>query len=315
MSEEQVQPTSQLEQSEDGLSDTERAIQTTWRWIGLGLVIVAGLVIGLGISGAVVPKPKIGVVRMYDVIDYSTAPYTFGQLDIAARRSDVVAVMINIDSPGGYASVSENLFYTISELRKHKPVVSSIEGIGASGAYYAASASSYIYARPASDVGSIGVIASLPEQRAPDEETLVTGPFKGGAGSTMDVIRGTQVIKESFLNHIYDQRKYILEHMHPESRANLLPPRESLTTGQVWSGIEAYNNGLIDALGSDLDAINKAAELAGVSNYDVVDLYGVFIGSNSAYIGFSADAAKAHDEWFKNGPWVEFYHLYVAPEK
>jgi len=298
---------------EDGLSNDERAMQTAWRWIGLGLLIVAGLMVGLGISNALFPKPKIGIVRLYDVIDYSTAPYSFGQLDIAAKRGDIRAVVISVDSPGGYATVSENLFYTIIELRKHKPVVSSIESLGASGAYYAASASNFIIARPATDVGSIGVIASLPELQPPDEQTLITGPFKGGAGSTMDVVRGTQAIKQSFLNHVYEQRLYTLEHAHPESRAALLPPRDSLTTGQVWSGAEAYNNGLIDGLGSDLDAIHKAAELAGISNYDVIDLYSVFTRSGEEFYGYSAETAQAHDEWYQSGPWVEFYHIYEVP--
>jgi len=313
MSEEQKVPQSQP--PDDGLSVSERAMQTNWRRAALVLVVIGGLIIGMGLSNAVAPQPKIGIVRMYDIIDYGTAIYTFGQLTIAAERSDVAAVVISVDSPGGYASVSENLFYTITELRKRKPVVASIEGIGASGAYYASAATNYIYARPASDVGSIGVIASLPYVQPPDESTLVTGPFKGGAGSTMDVTRGIQAVKESFLNHVYTQRLYILEHAHMPPRQDLFPTREELTTGQVWSGIEAYNNGLIDALGSDVDAIKKAAELAGISNYDVIDLYGVLTRSDEQFYGFSVEAARAREEWFKDGPWVEFYHLYIAPEQ
>lgn len=313
MAEEKGQEAVQSSNPPDEMEQLQSSFRRMWGWVLAGLVIIVGLALGVYFSEMVSPVPKIGIVRLYDVIDYYSAAGYFGALNLAATRSDVKAVVMLVDSPGGYAFVSEDLFYTITRLRASKPIVTSIEGIGASGSYYASAGTNYIYARPASIVGSIGVIASLPEVNPPDEDTLVTGPFKGSGSSITDFTRGVQVIKETFLGHVYDQRSFILENMHSPSWKDRLLPRESIATGQVWTGAEALDIGLVDALGSNRDAIQKAAELAGISNYQVIDLTYLFYYDDDTYLGYSADAEQ-HAEWFHSGPWVEFFHLYVMPE-
>ena len=84
------------------------------------------------------------------------------------------------------------------ELRQKKPVVAVIQRIGASGGYYLASASNYIYAHPAAIVGNIGVIALMPEPFPPDEEIATTGPFKGSGSSQVDFLRGSAMSKGGF---------------------------------------------------------------------------------------------------------------------
>jgi protease-4 len=293
------------------LDEIERSLQVAWWWIVLAVVIIAGAVVGILLSQAVAPQPKIAIIRLYDIISYSTSPYYLGPLQDAAERKDVAAVVILVDSPGGDATVSEDLFYTVLALRDDKPVVASVERFAASGAYYVASATNYIYARPAAQVGSIGVIAEFPKEYGPDDEVLTTGPFKQSGSSQVDFVRDVEAVKETFLTHVYDQRVYTLEHMHPESRRDLLPERDLIATGQIWSGVRAYDIGLVDALGSNRDAIEKAAELAGVVNYDVIDLLAVFLDLNEEFEGYSADDAP---DWYEVGPWAELYHLYVMPE-
>jgi protease IV len=273
----------------DDLDRMTQEMAARWRWVGLALVILLGLLAGFGLSRAATPQPKIGIVRLYDTIDYSTSPYYFGPLQAAAERDDVAAVVILVDSGGGYATISEELYFTIRRLREQKPVVASIEGIGASGAYYAAVGSNFIYARPAATVGSIGVITGLPTQEPLDEETYATGPYKGGYSSTADFIREIELIKQGFLAHVYDERTYALEHNQPESRVDVLPDREMIATGQVWTGTHAYQIGLIDGLGSNQDAIEKAADLAGISHYKVIDLYLDFIEQGDEFNGYDLE--------------------------
>ncbi|MCH6559238.1 S49 family peptidase [candidate division KSB1 bacterium] len=73
--------------------------------------------------------------------------------------------------------------------------------------------------------------------------------------------------------------------MHDQSRAERLPDKDQLATGQVWIAPVAYDIGLIDALGSNLDAIQKAAELAQVTNYEVIDLTFLTLFGDPTYIG------------------------------
>src|SRR5574341_793773 len=94
---------------EPELTAIERGMGKAARWVLLAVLIIAGLLVGQAISRAAAPMPKIGIVRLYDVIDYGTAPYYFGPLQMARDRNDVAAVVILVDSPGGYATVSEEL--------------------------------------------------------------------------------------------------------------------------------------------------------------------------------------------------------------
>ena len=298
----------------DDLNDAERAMMRTWGWIVLGVFIIAGALIGWVTSQQVAPVPKIGIVRLYDVIDVSTIGFYMGPLELAAERDDVAGVVIFVDSPGGDAAFSEEMFYTILELRQNKPVVASTERFNASGAYYASVATNYIFASPAAQVGSIGVIGFLPDQPGFDEEIVITGPFKGSSRSQVDTMRDIESVKQAFLTNVYDQRVWVLDNMHDEPMSDLLPPREEIATGRVWNGAHALQIGLIDEIGSHRDAIAKAAELAGVSNYEVVDLVAEFLEfEDTSFPGFNGDGFDPN--WYQNGPWAEYYHLYLMPEE
>lgn len=303
----------QITKPDDDMEEMERSLQVTRGRVFLVILILLGALAGFWLSQAVFPRPQIGVVRLYDVIDYFTAPAYLGPLHEAASSRDIAAVVVLVDSPGGDATVSEELFFTILELRGNKPVVASIERFGASGAYYAAAASNYIFARPAAQVGSIGVIGGFPDEFRPDDNILTTGPFKGSGHSKVDFMRDVEAVKEAFLTHVYDQRSYALEHMHAESRLDSLPERDMIATGQIWVGSRALEIGLIDELGSNREAIAKAAQLAGIANYRVVDLTARFFElEDDEFLGYSIGGGT---DWYTEGPWVELYHLYLMPEE
>jgi protease-4 len=243
------------------------------------------------------------------------------------ENDDIVAVVLLIDCPGGSASLSEEIFYRILDLRDKKPVVATVDTLGASGAYYIASASNYIFAKPAAFIGSIGVISTLPEGTGPSERTITTGPFKGSGSSQVDWIRSMDVIKETFITNVYDQRLYALEHMHDQSRVSVLPDKNSIATGQVWIAPVAYDIGLIDAIGSNMEAIQKAADLAHVINYEIVDLTRLIIFDDPEHSMFTTsfdlelstlDISSIFPEdlsggYIETGPWQKYYYLYVPP--
>jgi protease-4 len=204
------------------------------------------------------------------------------------------------------------------QLRSAKPVVTSVRNLAASGSYYMAIGSNYIFAKPAALVGSIGVVAGIPDAAGPSEFQATTGPFKTGGSTAVDWIRGMEVLKDAFVGHVYEQRVFMLEHMHADSRAEWLPGINQIGTGQVWFAPVAYDIGLIDELGSDLDAIRKAAELAHVSNYEVVDLTGLVIYGEPEFY-FGAEARNNALDWAAElqsaGPWPSFFHLYLPPQE
>ncbi|NDJ55076.1 MAG: S49 family peptidase [Chloroflexi bacterium] len=288
--------------------------RTVW---GIIAVIILGAIgggVGLWASQQVAPQPVIGIVRLYGTIDFFSYADYLGPLHIAAERDDVAAVVILVDSGGGLATVSEELFYTVLDLREDKPVVASIEGVSASGAYYATAPANWMVARPAAIVGSIGVRSGFPPESFPDDETLTTGPFKDVGRSTTDFLRDIDSIALAFSTNIYDQRSWVLENMHEESRLDLLPPVEEVATGQVWTAARAFELGLVDEIGSNLDAIERAAELAGVRNYEVIDLFAEFIElDDTDFAGFSTD--RPEPTWYEEGPWPQFYYFYGTDEE
>jgi protease-4 len=282
-----------------------------WRRGALVALTLAGLVVGWALSAILFPRPKVGVIHMDGEIDAYYITYYTEPLHYAAEHNDIKAVVLLVDSPGGEAATSEDLFFRILELRQKKPVVAVIQRIGASGGYYLASASNYIYAHPAAIVGNIGVIAFMPEPLPPDEEIATTGPFKGSGSSQVDFLRGMEAIKREFVANVMDQRGWALANMHDQPLDDLLPSADRLATGQIWTGVEARDIGLVDELGSDLDAVNKAAELAHLANYEVVDISALLFIEDGQFI-FQNDSAPPSD-WYQEGAWPRYFDLYVPP--
>jgi protease-4 len=304
----------------------KRKNKVNWSMVIFVIVTIAAVVGGYFVSSTVYPTPIIGVVRIDWEIDYRIQAYFLYPLNYAFENDDVAAVVLLIDSPGGSASLSEEIFYRVLDLREKKPVVATIDRLGASGSYYIASASNYIYSKPAAFVGSIGVISSAPREAKPSESILTTGPFKGSGASLVDWVRSMDIIKDVFVTNVYDQRLFALENMHDPSRAGILPDRDLIATGQVWIAPQARDIGLVDEIGSNLDAIEKAAELAHIQNYRVLDLtyYVLFedetsIFSNAVSEGPLPIKAKtlpdieSTDDFIEVGPWQKLYFLYVPP--
>jgi protease-4 len=234
----------------------QKVLRVSLTIAGLLLALVAGCLA----AKFLIPTPKIAVIRIEGDIWGSYTAYVRQAMDEAARDPAVRAVVLEISSPGGEVTASEDLYFEVLRLRDSKPVVATVNEIAASGAYYIASAADQIYAKPGSMVGNIGVISILPEPDLVDEMLFTTGPFKLSGGSQVEAIRQMEVLKETFLMAILAQR---------EDRLQVGP--EILSRGEIYLGLQGEQIGLIDQVGSKGDAIGAAAELAMLRNYEVVD--------------------------------------------
>ncbi len=223
--------------------------------------VILALVLGHFLSGWLIPVPTIGIVRLEGDIYDTTADYVVKQLNYARNDPSVRAVVLKINSPGGGVAASENLYYSILAFREAKPLIVSIDTLAASGGYYAACAADFIYAKPSSSIGNIGVVSLLPAPSFVDEELITTGPFKLIGSSRGSYIRELELLKQGFLAAVLAQRE-----------KQLKVEKDELARGEIYVGMIALNLGLIDSLGTISDAVEKAAELARVAHYQVVEL-------------------------------------------
>lgn len=248
------------------------------------VVIVLPLALGLYLAPRVVPTPKIGVIRLNYEISNATAFEFREQLLYARNDPAIQAVVIVINSPGGTASDSEDLYMDVLAARQDMPVVATVDFLAASGAYYIAAATDAIYAKPGSAIGSIGVISSLPDTPFLEEDVLTTGPYKSFGGTVDGYVRRAETLKFAFLQAVANGRADRLN-------ADL----ELLSRAEIFDGVRALELGLIDGIISTSEAFDKAAELAGLRDYEVVELYPLTFGEDGA-VAFATYQVPAIDQ-------------------
>jgi protease-4 len=192
------------------------------------------------------------------------------QLDEAESNPDVKAILIRVNSPGGSAAASQEIY---EELKKvEKPVVVSVSETCASGAYYISAAADSIIANRSSSVGSIGVIMQIPnfeglfEQLGIEYVTIKQGEFKDVGSPDRPITEEETSMLEAQLKEIYEQ--FISD--VADSRGMEISEVRELATGWVYLGTEALDLGLIDEIGNYKDAIEAAAELGGIKGEPVV---------------------------------------------
>ena len=225
-------------------------------------VVILPLALGLLIAPRLVPKPKVGIIRLnYDIFNETTFDVT-EQLAYAREEPSIKAVVLILNSPGGLAAYSEELYLDVLNTRAQIPVVASVDLVAASGAYYMAAAADEIYAKPTSSVGSIGVIAFLPGPVYIEEEVLTTGPYKSFGGTREGAVRQIERAKFAFLEAVQNGRG-----------EKLAISLDELSRAEIYTGMQALELGLVDGLLSNEEAAARAGTLAGLSNYDVVELY------------------------------------------
>lgn len=193
-----------------------------------------------------------------------------------ADNSQVKAVVVRINSGGGDAYASEQIWRAVKELNKKKPVVVSMGGMAASGAYYMSMGAQYIMAQPTTLTGSIGIFGALPDFSdlmtkklgfKYDEVKTNRNSAYASAGMSRPWSAEEIATMQNYVNRGYSLfRKRVAE-----GRKMSTEQVEKIAQGRVWLGTDAKNIKLIDGFGGLSDAIDKAAELAHLSSYQAVE--------------------------------------------
>jgi protease-4 len=216
-----------------------------------------------GISGF---GDKIGVVDLEGVI-LSPQPVV-GQLKKFADDSSIKAIIIHVNSPGGGVAASEEIYREVKRIRseKKKKIVVSIETVGASGAYYVASASDKIYADSGSIVGSIGVIAEwmnygdLLKWAKLKNVVIKTGEFKDTGNPARDLTPAEQAYMQDLINNMFGQ----FVHAVADGRGLKYDDVKAIANGKVWTGEQAKSMNLIDGVGDFETAVDETAKSVGI---------------------------------------------------
>ena len=204
----------------------------------------------------------------------STIGAGFGdKLREAAEDDDVKAVVLRMNSPGGDAFLSEQLWHAVKQLRSKKPVVVSMGDYAASGGYYISSAANQIVAQPNTLTGSIGIFGLFPnfselvQKVGVNVEVVKTNDF---ADLTISMPYKPLTNEQRALIQRHVERGYdIFLSRVAEGRHMTKAQVDSVGQGRVWLGRKAQTLGLVDKLGGLDVAIQEAASLAKLSDYSV----------------------------------------------
>ena len=225
---------------------------------------------------------QIAVYYAYgEIVDSETGSLTSNEHNIVATTvckdleklkddDDVKAVVLRVNSPGGSAYASEQIWRSVTQLKSKKPVVVSMGGYAASGGYYISCAANYIYSEPTTITGSIGIFGMFPDFSGLLTDKLgvkfdevktnkfanfgtVARPFNAEELALLDKYIGRGY--ELFRKRVADGRRLPVEKV------------EEIAQGRVWLGNDALPIKLVDAIGSQEDAVKKAAELAKLGEY------------------------------------------------
>jgi protease-4 len=209
---------------------------------------------------------RIGVVDLDGVI-LSPQPVV-AQLKKFAEDSSIKAIIIHVNSPGGGVAASEEIYREVKRIRseKKKRIVVSIETVGASGAYYVASASDKIYADSGSVVGSIGVIAEwmnygdLLKWAKLKNVVIKTGEFKDTGNPARDLTPAEQAYMQDLINSMFGQ----FVHAVADGRGLKYDDVKAIANGKVWTGEQAKAMNLIDGVGDFETVVDETAKSVGI---------------------------------------------------
>jgi len=224
-------------------------------------------VTGSGPNGLGLGSSRIAVIDISGVI---LSPETVDtQLRKFGDDSSVKAIILHINSPGGGAAASQEIYHEVLRIRKekHKKIVASVESVGASGAYYIASGCDKIYANEASVVGSIGVImewtnyGELMRWAKLKNVTITKGELKSAGDPSRDLTPKEEAYFQSLVDNMYTQFVHDVASGRHTSDDKIKP----LATGQVWTGEQSLPLGLIDKIGGFRIALMDTAKDVGIS--------------------------------------------------
>jgi len=231
-------------------------------WIAYAIASAAVVLVVVVLSLAQLGVEREGayVVEVVEVkgpiLDENKTGCIVELLSRAGRSSDVKAVVLLVDSPGGYATYVERVYSQAASM--NKTVLTYIDGIALSGGYYIAVAGREIYAVPSGYVGSIGVITIIPPRVKYVGYVIESGPYKIVGLSDLDYYNVSNVVLRNFLRAVV------------RGRGDRLKVGEDyLATARIFTVEEGVRIGLVDGVGSLNDVVERAARMEGLRKYVV----------------------------------------------
>ncbi len=250
--------------------------------LGRGVRTLVGVIVGffvliLGITFIVESLPmsgenNVGLVRIEGVIlDPREA---IRQIKRFEDDPTISAIVVRVDSPGGAVVPSQEIYAALMRIRENgqNTIVTSMGNMAASGGYYIASASNTIIANPGTITGSIGVIMEMTnveellENVGVKSVVIKSGLHKDLASPFRPMDKASRQILQSVMDDVHDQ----FIHAVAEGRAMEVDHVQSLADGRIFTGRQAVAEDLVDRLGTLQDAIQLAADLAGISEEPTV---------------------------------------------
>lgn len=225
-------------------------------------------------------KDKVAVVYMEGNINSESGEgivdkQVLKQLKKIQKDNDVKAVVLRVNSPGGSADASEQIWHGVQLLKeKGLPVVVSMGDYAASGGYYISCNADYIYAEPTTLTGSIGIYGVVPNWgKLRDKVGLDIDGVSTNAHSDLEVnmvYKGMNPEEEAMMQRMIERGYDLFTRRCAEGRHTTQDAIKKIGEGRVWLGKDAIGIGLVDCLGNIDDAIAKAVELAGLEQYKTV---------------------------------------------
>jgi len=196
-------------------------------------------------------------------------------IDKIAKNDDVKAVVLRVNSPGGSAYASEQIWHALSLLKEKKPLVVSMGDYAASGGYYISCVADSIFAEPTTLTGSIGIFGLIPSVAGLADKIGID--FDGVGTNRLSLTESNLIQKgmnqeerELMQGHI--NRGYELFVSRCAAGRDMTTDQiKQIAEGRVWSGSRALQIGLVDAFGNLDDAVKAAADIAELEKYEVID--------------------------------------------
>lgn len=191
------------------------------------------------------------------------------------KNEDVKAVVLRVNSPGGSANASEQIWHAVTTLQaKGLPVVVSMGDYAASGGYYISCSADYIYAEPTTLTGSIGIFGTVPNfSKIREKVGLDIDEVSTNKHSSLEanmIYKGMNAQEYALMQGMVERGYELFTSRCADGRKMTQEAIKMIGEGRVWLGKDAVEIGLVDELGNIDSAIQKAAELAGLGSYSIV---------------------------------------------
>jgi len=215
-----------------------------------------------------------GTIMGDEATEGITAKNMLKQMKKIRKDDEVKAVVLRVNSPGGSADASEEIWHGVKTLQaKGLPVVVSMSDLAASGGYYISCGADYIFAEPTTLTGSIGIFGTIPnvnklrEKVGVDVDGITT--HKHSAMEVNMFMKGMNSEEHAMMQAMIERGYDLFTRRCADGRHMSQDAIKQIAEGRVWLGTDAKDLGLVDELGNIQDAINKAAELAGIESFDI----------------------------------------------